>query len=207
MPSLLTKTRHVSGVISLKDKDDATIKSVLELLREYLGKESSAYGCILHDKDVNDDGSLKTPHIHLVAEMNSSKRLSTWLNALSTATGVGVLAISVERFTSFEGVFQYLIHKNEVEKFHYKKEDILTNIDADEVDRYLSATASGIDFDTWCNVCVTAESILEVIDRIGVTYYQKYRATILDIYQFVKTNKVRGADLLKNDEESEDELP
>ena len=66
MPSLTTQTAKINAVISLKDKSYEAIKGAIMVdLTNWCEVNCKMYGYILHDKDVLEDGTAKTPHIHL----------------------------------------------------------------------------------------------------------------------------------------------
>lgn len=72
-----------------------------------------------HEFDINEDGTAKKPHWHVVLcfEGNKSKvQIQDISNQIS-----GVL---VQPVNNMKGMIQYLIHKNNPEKYQYKREDI-----------------------------------------------------------------------------------
>lgn len=74
---------------------------------------------ILHDKDVNPDGTLKKPHYHLLLFFDGKKsfehikEITDMLNAPNP-----------QRVKNPKGMVRYLIHMDNPEKFQYKREDI-----------------------------------------------------------------------------------
>lgn len=80
------------------------------------------YAFIKHDKDVFEDGTPKKTHYHLYIKTSSRVRLST-------------IALRLEiddRFVEFvkntRSCLQYLIHKNNKDKYQYNASDVVTNI-------------------------------------------------------------------------------
>lgn len=80
------------------------------------------YAYIFHDKDIDDNGSLKPKHIHFVAQDRHS--LKTWSNLL----GIPENMIEIPR--NFRAVNRYLIHKDSSDKYQYAADDVITNMPA-----------------------------------------------------------------------------
>lgn len=133
--SLSTKTKKINVVISLKEAEQPS--AFLSRLQAHMQVEAEQYAMILHDRDMKDDGTFKTPHIHLVADMKSAKRLSTFLGEIATLLDLNPLAVSIEKYVSFEAALQYLIHKNDTDKYQYSEERIIHNIEKDNFRLYM----------------------------------------------------------------------
>lgn len=73
----------------------------------------------LHEYDVNEDGTPKKPHWHIVVCHEGNKSYEQILEISEAVNGTDVKPVS-----SMHGLIQYFIHKNNPEKFQYKKEDI-----------------------------------------------------------------------------------
>lgn len=183
MPSLTTQTAKINAVISLKDKSYDAIKGAIMVdLTNWCEANCKMYGYILHDKDVLEDGSGKTPHIHLVALLNSNRcRLSTTLNNISSALGVSEMAITIDKCSDFNGSIQYLIHKNNQDKYQYSVLDITTNMPKGELDVYLNSDNGSISLETIIAVVKRNKTITGVIRDIGLNNYRIYRNVIWDI--------------------------
>lgn len=76
----------------------------------------------LQDKDIQI-GSPKKKHIHIVAHSESNLLLGR------AAIKFGLPSNMVERCKSLKGSIQYLIHKNNPEKYQYGIDEIITNDD------------------------------------------------------------------------------
>lgn len=96
----------------------------LELL-EYLIKKYD-YAYILHDKDTNDDGSLKKEHIHLLIFFKNAR----WGSAILKEINIDNSNLIEFREDKAKAI-QYLIHSNNLNKFQYNYQDIKTNINID----------------------------------------------------------------------------
>lgn len=76
---------------------------------------------ILHDKDVNENGELKKPHIHWVGRA-TPRCLSVVSNFL------GLPENDIEAVKNFDNMVMYLIHLNDIDKFQYSPDDVETNL-------------------------------------------------------------------------------
>lgn len=76
---------------------------------------------ILHDKDVDEKGELKKPHIHWVGRA-TPRCLSVVSNFL------GLPENDIEVVKNFDNMVMYLIHLNDIDKFQYSPDDVETNI-------------------------------------------------------------------------------
>lgn len=85
------------------------------------------YALIVHDKDKNDDGSFKDKHFHIVVTLknqmtdiqisNIMKIETQYINKIKTTT---------------RKAFEYLIHKNDLNKFQYDIDSVVSNFDYKE---------------------------------------------------------------------------
>jgi len=80
---------------------------------------------ILHDKDTNEDGTLKEPHWHIEMRLTRGRRLSD----IASWFGLPVKYIQTSKSGKFEPMLQYLIHENAPEKYQYKEEEVTANFD------------------------------------------------------------------------------
>lgn len=76
---------------------------------------------ILHDKDVNENGELKKPHVHWVGRA-TPRCLSVVSNFL------GLPENDIEVVKNFDNMVMYLIHLNDIDKFQYSPDDVETNL-------------------------------------------------------------------------------
>lgn len=184
MASLTTRTYKINAIISLKDKSLFNIKqAILVELKEWCNINCDNYAFILHHKDTLDNGELKTPHIHLVCNLLDKRlRLSTTLNNLANTLKVPNLAISIDKYQSFEGSIQYLVHKNNDDKYQYSIKDIISNINDSELDVYLNSVNDNISLETLIAIVKRSQRITDVMRDIGLGNYRVYRNVIWDIW-------------------------
>lgn len=184
LTKLMTKC---NCVISLGEANGRDPKSILQnLVQDYVSQVSTQYGGIVHDRDFRDDGSHKTVHIHLVFTLSKRTRKSTIINRLASYAEVNNFAVSLDSYTSFEGSFQYLIHKNDPNKYQYPIEDVVTNLEEGEVDLVMDTKAASLDLNTLKARCLCSDDLVDIIEFVGLSTYQHYRATIMDIFNWAQ---------------------
>ena len=114
---------------------DSVIKSLAE---EHLTFAVSP----IHDRDIDDDGSIKKSHYHLLLAYSSATTLNNircWFNACGLPESE---LHSVRVCASAVGYFRYLTHKDNPEKVLYNDNDIRVFNDSDELFKKFSKTAS-----------------------------------------------------------------
>lgn len=184
MATLTTQTSKINVVISLKGFDCSHIKNIMNDLRTWCENEMQLYAFILHDKDVLENGEIKTPHLHLVGLLKvNRKRLSSTLNDIANFISVNTLAITIDKMSDIVGSLQYLIHKNNKEKHQYECKDIFTNISQGEMSTYMASDSKSMSIEYLIGVVEQNRSKIEIMRIIGLTYYHLYRNTINDIYK------------------------
>lgn len=75
---------------------------------------------ILHDKDTGDNGVLKKPHIHWVGRA-TPRCLSV------VASFLGLPENNIEVVKNFDNTVCYLIHLNDIDKYQYSPDDVVSN--------------------------------------------------------------------------------
>lgn len=96
----------------------------------------------IHDRDFEDDGSLKKAHFHLLLAYSSATTLSNirgWFNACGMPESE---LHSVRVCASGVGYFRYLTHKDNPEKYQYDDKDIRVFNDSEELFKKFSKTSS-----------------------------------------------------------------
>lgn len=113
-------------------------KIILSLAQEHLTFAVSP----IHDKDVEEDGSKKKAHYHLLVAYSSATTLNN-MRAWFNACGMPESELhSVRICASGVGYFRYLTHKDNPEKFQYDVKDIRIFNDSDEIFKKFSKSAS-----------------------------------------------------------------
>lgn len=96
----------------------------------------------VHDRDVDDDGSFKKGHYHLLLAYTSATTLSN-IRGWFKACGLPESDLhSVRVCASGVGYYRYLTHKDNPEKVQYDDNDIRVFNDSDDLFKKFSKTAS-----------------------------------------------------------------
>ena len=141
-----------------------------------------SYAFILHDEDNNDDGSLKTKHIHFVLEFPNRRRCSSCLKEVIQVLNVPDVCVSLRVSKSLSGCLNYMLHQGFEEKFQYSLESIessnLTwvyeNINMSDV----AFTKYFLEVVTWSN-----GDYLSLVSQLGLKYAKKYKDIIYMVYR------------------------
>ena len=75
----------------------------------------------LHDKDVNPDDSIKKPHYHVVVCFEGPTTYKNVLENICEPIGATI----PKRVMSLRGIYRYLCHLDNPEKYQYNKEEII----------------------------------------------------------------------------------
>lgn len=92
-----------------------------------LGFEVACYAFILHDADIEENGEVKTPHIHLMFTAKEGHSKQYWLDALFKAFGdlcVTREAITLSSVQYERGALRYLTHIDKPYKTQYSPEKV-----------------------------------------------------------------------------------
>lgn len=181
MSSLTTRTAKINVVLSLKGYD---IEKVISKLKELCATYMQVYAFILHDKDILESGEQKVPHIHLLGLWNTNRqRLGTILTHICESCELEPFAVSIDKMNDIVGSIQYLIHKNNADKYQYNISDIVTNLTEGELQTYMNSDSKCVSIEYLIEVVARNRSKVEIMREIGLTYYHLYRNTINDIYK------------------------
>lgn len=181
--SLSTRTAYLNIVISLKDLKNERIENIKSLLKDYCDECFTTYAFILHDKDLLEDNTPKTPHIHLVGIYHTNRqRLSTILNDIACKLQVNNLAVSIDKMNDLNGSLQYLLHLNNPNKHRYEVTQITTNIELDELQIYLSRESKSISTSSLLDIVIHSACKIDVYNAIGLEFYRQYRQVINDLW-------------------------
>lgn len=148
------------------------------------------YAYILHDKDVNDDGSLKAAHWHIYIRFKDSTPTTSICNWF------GITSNYICRIKGrFADALSYATHKNDKNKYQYLDEEVKSNFDfIKERD-----TARGREVDKQ-----RREEIVDLItsgvireynytDYITPREYDKFKKTIDNAFNY-RRDKLEGSD-------------
>lgn len=110
------KFRSFAGTL-YPDSESYDCESLLSTIRS----KFIDWAYILHDKDTDEKGVLKKPHIHWVGRA-TPRCLSVVANFL------GLPENDIEVVKNFDNMVMYLIHLNDIDKFQYSPDDVETNL-------------------------------------------------------------------------------
>lgn len=137
--------------------------------------------CIKHEKDLSDDGHLKTPHYHIVLVFSGSYRVGTILKKIMDVfNGLNENQISIDKCSSVSAQTRYLIHLDDFDKYQYDSVDIETN-NRGQVEYYLKEVHKIVDVNDLITVVREYRNLTELIRVLGIENYKKYRMVIKDL--------------------------
>lgn len=113
------KSSRAWEVVVYPDSVVYDFANVLANVTEYFDK----WCYILHDKDLNEDGTLKKAHYHVYGKFDTARTPQTVSNAL----GVGVA--SLRAVSSWRGAVRYTIHLDHPDKYQYSADDVVANFE------------------------------------------------------------------------------
>ena len=121
------QTKLFDIVIEYSDLNNENIID-FDLLRAVLSGSADFYAFILHDKDINElTGELKRPHIHIYVKTYNRTRRLTYLKLLSRNLEIDPNRITIINADNEILRIQYMIHKNNPDKYQYESDHIITN--------------------------------------------------------------------------------
>lgn len=163
---LKQQTRNVRCIVSYP------FTAKLDDVCDRFQKDGYTYAMIVHDKDFKGNGELKKKHVHIVLYALKRHELAFYIRYLAHVFNKGTTdAIEVLPSMSQELDIQYLIHKNDVDKFQYDEKNIRTNIDSVNLRRILDAEVDSTTtvYDV-LHIVQTSANRTEVILRLGNHY-------------------------------------
>lgn len=85
------------------------------------------YWYILHNKDINNDGTPKKEHYHIVLDIDFKNKSHTIYEKQSIAELFGRNVEAIEKVSNPTGILRYLTHKDNLEKEPYNINEVYTN--------------------------------------------------------------------------------
>lgn len=104
-------------VVIYPDSESYVADDVLDKVTEYF----TQWCYILHDRDVNDDGSAKKSHYHVYGKLDTPRTPQSVANAL----GVGVA--SLRTVSSWRAAVRYAVHLDHPDKYQYSVDGVSAN--------------------------------------------------------------------------------
>ena len=155
-------------------------------IKAYCMQYGDTYAFISHKQDIDPITGIVIPiHYHIVLNAKDKrKRLATHLEDLRSFFGFkNNDGIEIDKYRSYESALQYLIHKNDPQKTQHTSDEIITNIDKGELATLLTCDETIISFELILALVHNSSRLTDVIRSLGISNYQRYRATILDIWR------------------------
>lgn len=143
--------------------------------------------CIMHDRDKDDHGDLKTKHYHVVLQLNSVCRIGTLLNRISDIFNCNINQVSIEKCSSLCMQSRYLMHLDDFDKVPYYMTEVVTN-DTEVLERYHDMVFVRDLHDLIAVVHRYHYDLEEIMVAIG--NYDKWRKYINDL--IINYNRKRG---------------
>lgn len=113
------KSSRTWELVIYPDSESYVAAEVLVKATQYFGQ----WCYILHDKDVNDDGTPKKAHYHVYGKLDTARIPQSVANAL----GVGIASLRV--VSSWRGAVRYTVHLDHPDKHQYSADDVVANFD------------------------------------------------------------------------------
>ena len=133
-----TKSKYFCSILY----PDSTSYDVDKLIKALAEEHLTFAVSPIHDRDVEDDGTIKKRHYHLLLAYSSATTLNN-IRSWFKVCGLPESDLhSVRVCASGVGYFRYLTHKDNPEKAQYDVNDIRLYNDSDELFKKFSKTAS-----------------------------------------------------------------
>lgn len=180
-----SKSELFTLVIDRLDKLN-NIEVTPSMLKGYLDEQDfiEYYAFILHDRDVNDEGEIKTPHYHLVLKCNTRYAKETVITDFAKSLKLNRVCVKCKAYHDIYGAVQYLIHQNDTDKYQYPQTDIVSSSIAD-TEVYLIGQFD-IDINKLIDICIGAKTLTEVYSTIGLKNSKLYHWIVKDIYDDIR---------------------
>ena len=133
-----TKSKYFCCILYPDSSTYDTDKVIKALADEHLTFAVSP----IHDKDIDDDGSFKKAHYHLLLAYSSATTLNNIRGWFKLCGMPDSDLHSVRVCASAVGYFRYLTHKDNPKKAQYDDNDIRVFNDSDELFKKFSKTVS-----------------------------------------------------------------
>ena len=182
---MVSKSSYFHLVIEKNDTLNNKVISEIEL-NDYLKDNESIvfYAFVLHNKDVKESGEIEREHYHVVIVLKSPYSKTTIINDIAKCLMINKNCIGSRKIRDFVLMVQYLIHKNDKEKYQYDLLDIWTS-DTNEVIGIMNEGISQYDLDInylieLVNCC---DSLTSVYKELGLKKSRTYRSILIDLWK------------------------
>jgi hypothetical protein len=174
--------RDFSGFVSTQKPDGTSLESgaVIDKITAFSNTLKCRYFIIYHNRDMHEDLTQKIPHVHFVLKRTEGRHLESGiLRQMSDFCGFDKAMITISHCINYIGAIRYLIHEDDLEKYQYSPNEVLTN---DKPTAELAFSGQTIvTLDLLLDLAAQSKSKIFFMKRIGLENYQAYRAIIKDI--------------------------
>ena len=134
---------------------------------------------IYHDEDINDDGTQKTPHYHLILETKRIRK-DTLLKQLSQILNLPLNCISSKEIINFRKAVRYITHIDYEDKTFYPMWQIHTN-DKIYCESFFRETLENVCEEKLIEIVRIERTTAKILLKIGKDNYKKYAQIIRDL--------------------------
>ena len=182
---MVTKSSYFHLVIEKNDTLNNKVITELELNNYLKDNESIVfYAFVLHNKDVKESGEIEREHYHVVIVLKCPYSKTTIINDIAKCLLINKSCIGSRKIRDFVLMVQYLIHKNDKEKYQYDLLDIWTS-DVNEVIGIMNEGISQFDLDInyLIELVNSCDSITSVYKELGLKKSRTYRSILIDLWK------------------------
>lgn len=171
----------------IEEYDKLNNKHISDIqLNNYLKSNESIifYAFVLHDNDVNESGEVERKHYHCVIKLNNPYSKTTIIKDIAKTLLINDYCIGSRKIRDFVLMVQYLIHKNDKDKYQYDLLDIWTS-DTNEVMKILydGVSSYDLDIDYLCELVRCSSTLSQVYKTLGLSKSRTYRSIINDLWK------------------------
>lgn len=200
MSNLNDRCTRVCGSVNFRDATDDVVKSLcltrfIDTCESY--KAVSTYYLIPHYET-------DTFHIHYILLLKQQQTLLRVVNVLSEGIGVESIAVNVQRLNNLGKHLRYMIHQDETSKKEGKQEysidDLVSNESREIYEGYINSGDEELDSYTLLNIVLDCDDEVQIMHRLGLKYYHKFRYEIKMILENqYKYRQIRNAERVFGD--------
>lgn len=159
---------------------------ILQKFKDYLVTNSKEYYYIVHDMDKDNNNAYKTIHCHFIYKKKNKTVVATELNNLTMYLFNDMklrILITIDKLKSYEMSLRYLVHRDNAEKYQYKWDSIVSNVNFNMINAVLEPAPKRV---------ITIEYLIELVKechcdtweiykKLGIQDSMKYRGIIKDL--------------------------
>lgn len=149
-----------------------------------LSKYNSFLATIIHDKDILENKEPKRIHAHVFIKSNAKLTCKQQLTQLVELLNINANQIQIQGTNNQYLQVQYLVHKNDLDKYQYNFTDIKTNDQKLLIELFDKIYKSPQELkDQSQRDILECKTIVELMSKQGLDFANKYRTTFNQIKQ------------------------